>query len=965
MRKFFTFFVLAASFCLILPLNAQNLLTGWDGNGVTGELSKPSDVGWINAAATAKLIWNNANVTGGSRFRDLGATGGYVANTISLEGAPTTFLTSRFLMVRWDNADYSKSYYAYPVTLEANSTYTYSMNYFYGGSGSAGLTLTAGISASVDTTGQIKSQIFTSTAVNVMRSGAFTFSTTNAGNYYLVISGAWAWFGIANLSIIKNNDLLDDLNAQFKNLTLGNLTAVSSKITLPSTLGTKGVKVRWSSSNPAIIDTLGNVTQPALYDAFVTLSATLSQTVSGMPFSMTKAFTAKVLGVIPTPEEVAVWDFNTENISLESDTLRVTDSKSGFKGKLVNQARIRTMGTSEHINVLDLGAGTGYFDMGTDIGKAIYSLSNHTIMGYYRVNEAYTTVASTGNYYWSFSNSNNIGASATGFMYGRLSGVAAGISAAGAPSTAANSAVPAQTGGWHHFAYTLHGDTGTVYIDGVQSAQNLKMLLPASALAKANLTGTLYNWLGRSSWATDAYLQQTLLYDFRVLSIPLSVGDITNGYDGFGAIQTTLDKLNNAYAENPDYTAPELTTELNSLNLGDLSAVKTNITLPVKGKLDPSIDIIWKSTIPALITNSGVVTRPNYYNYKDTLTATLTKNGQSLSKAFPATVVVADNSQFTNDLLVKYDFSTVSDSLVTDAAEKHFTGTLKSGAKIKTIGTSVKYKVLNLGDSIGYFDMGPEIGKLMYNLSDYTMSAYYRVDTVYKTIASAGNFLWTISNGSNQGTNQNGYIIGALNNQSVSITPGYYTTASGDQAVSFATPALTGEWHNMTYVQSGATGSLYIDGMNQVPLVAITNLPSTALPKRGQLGTLFNWIGRSCFTTDAYLKKTLVYDFRLYRTALSDEQIQNTELNVGNVIRALNEAYAENVTDVKKVSDSKYKVISTAQQIHILGLTGTENITLYDIAGRQLKVTNASSMSVNAGVYIVRINSYVTKVMVK
>jgi len=273
--------------------------------------------------------------------------------------------------------------------------------------------------------------------------------------------------------------------------------------------------------------------------------------------------------------------------------------------------------------------------------------------------------------------------------------------------------------------------------------------------------------------------------------------------------------------------------------------------------------------------------------------------------------------------------------------------------------------VLNLGDSIGYFDMGPEIGKLMYNLSDYTMSAYYRVDTVYKTIASNGNFLWTISNGSNQGTNQNGYIIGALNNQSVSITPGYYTAASGDQAVSFATPALTGEWHNMTYVQSGATGSLYIDGMNQVPMVSITNLPSTALPKRGQLGTLFNWIGRSCFNTDAYLKKTLVYDFRLYRTALSDEQIQNTELNVGNVIRALNEAYAENVTDVKKVSDSKYKVISTAQQIHILGLTGTENITLYDIAGRQLKVTNASSMSLNSGVYIVRINSYVTKVMVK
>jgi len=961
MKKFFTIIVFALSSCAILQLNAQNLLAGWDGNGVTGDASKPSDVGWVNALATTANLWTVANGSGGCRFRDSGVTGGYTANSITLENSPTTFLTSRMMMVRWDNASYSKSFYAFPVTLEANSTYTFSMNYFYGGSGSAGLALNCGISAAVDTTGQIATQTFTSTTANVMRSGALTFSTKDAGVYHLVISGAWAWFGISNLSIIKNTVLLDDLNAQFTNLTLGNLNAVTSNITLPKTLGTKGVVVRWASSKPAIIDTLGTVTQPALYDAFVNLTATLFQTVDGVPYTMAKVFTAKVLGVVPTPDLVADWNFNPENITLENDTLRVTDALNGFKGKLVNEARIRTIGSSEHINVLDLGAGKGYFDMGTDIGKVVYSLSNHSIMGFFRVNENYTNLASAGNYYWCFSNSNSIGTNATGFMYGRLSGEAAGISAAGSPSTAANAAVAAPIGAWHHFAYVLEGTKGTVYLDGVQVAQNLKMLLPAIALAKDNLTGTLYNWLGRSSWTSDAYLQQTLLYDFRVLSIPLTIDDINKGYDGFDAIQTTLEKLNVAYSENPDFTAPELTTEMNSLKLGDLSAVKADITLPVKG-VDATIDILWKTTNPNLISATGVVTRPDYYNYNDTLTATLTKNGQSLVKKFPATVIVKDGTQFANDLLVKYDFSSVIDSVVTDAAEKHFKGTLKNNAKIKSIGTSIKYNVLSLGDSIGYFDMGPEVGKLMYNMTDFTLGAYFRIDAGYKGLSKNGNFLWSFSNSKDILTTPTGYVIASLRNQAATISP---TNWSYEKTVALADSALKDGWHHFAYTQSGTTGTIYIDGAPINSSDTITSLPSTTLPKAGQLGTLYNWIGRSCYATDVNLRKTLIYDFRLYKTALNVEQIQNTILNVGSVISSLENAYSEGPTAVGTIPDSKYKVISGFNRIDILGLNGTEKITLYDLAGSQLKITNSSSIVVSAGVYIVRINGEVTKVIVR
>ena len=152
-----------------------------------------------------------------------------------------------------------------------------------------------------------------------------------------------------------------------------------------------------------------------------------------------------------------------------------------------------------------------------------------------------------------------------------------------------------------------------------------------------------------------------------------------------------------------------------------------------------------------------------------------------------------------------------------------------------------------------------------------------------------------------------------------------------------------------------------------MPMISgtITILPSTALPKPNQLGTLYNWIGRSCFTSDVYLRKTLVYDFRLYKTALTDEQIQTSVLNVGNTINALEVAYMEDPTAVKPVAESPYKVVSTMGDIKIIGLTGTEKVSMFDIAGRQIKVTNPTLIKTNAGVYIVKINTTIAKVVVK
>jgi len=747
----------------------------------------------------------------------------------------------------------------------------------------------------------------------------------------------------------------------------GDLANVTSNLTLPTTTATSGVNISWTSTIPATIAIDGTVTQPDKYDATVKLTATLTQTINGTTYTLAKDFLVTVKAKNVAAEQLAQWNFSTSSIKENNGAFEVSDATaSGFVGTLMNDARIRTIGgtTNGKVNVLDLGNGTGYFDMGTEIGKAIYSLNNYTMCAFFRIDDTNTDLNSNGNFIWNFSNSSNVPVDMNGYIIGGLKAQSHNCTssywAVGDQGVGVNK--NAAKGGWHHMAFTQNGTIGTIYIDGTQVAQNTAMTnIPAVALPIAGRTGTLYNWLGRSCYPGDVYLKNTLLYDFQLLSVPLTGDDLIS----YISVADSISKLDAAYLENSDIILPELTAEQAALDLGDLSAVVNNIALPSKGTLDNTVLISWKSTDPSMIAADGTVTRPNYFDKAATLTATLSKNGQKLTKTFTANVLVASGTQFSNDLLVKYDFSTVSaDSIVTDAAEKHFTGIAKKDAKIQSIGTTTMFNILNLGDSLGYFDMGLEVGKVLYNLSDYTMSCYYRINEAYTNLAKNGNFLWSFSNSANVNTDKNGYILGSLKDQSFSITPGFYTAATGNQTVSFATPALQGGWHNLTYTQSGEIGTLYVDGM-PVATGAITNLPKTSLPKAGLSGTLYNWLGRSCYASDAYLRKTLVYDFRLYKTALTDAQIQTNVLNVGTTIGLLDAAYAESLSGVKSIIESPYKVISAAGEIKINGLNGTEKVLVFDIAGRQLRVGNVNRITTNAGVYFVKVDDYVAKVIVK
>jgi hypothetical protein len=774
---------------------------------------------------------------------------------------------------------------------------------------------------------------------------------------------------IAQDEILILNGYPADLIQAYNALTMPDLSNVRSNINLPATVGTANVPVVWQTSAPTVISLAGTVTRPEKFDATVVLTATISMVNNGVTYTLKKEFIAIVKAFAEMGEIVANWDFASGNISVVDGKVKVKDiSDNEFEGTIMNEARVRTIGATDQFNVLDLGNGTGYFDMGEAIGEAIYALNDFSMAGYFRIDDAYAQLTSNGNFIWSFSNTADAPTDRNGYLLTRLNNMSYEITpewyATGNQGLYSGSAAPKGT--WQHIAYTQKGTIGTLFLNGVQIATGSITNLPSIVLPKTGRKGTLYNWIGRANYPSDVYLRQTLVHGFQIYSLALTGDNLLFDLE----IPAMIDRLNAAYTENPDFIAQNVVAEADNLTLPNMSALTSDISLPLKGTLDPTIDISWKSSHPQIISNAGVVTRPDFFDFDVKLTATVSKGAQAVTKTFPAKVLVKPDTQFTNDLIAQFNFSNVDGRFVTDMGEKAFLGKTVNDARIRTIGTieSGQYGVLDLGNGTGYFDMGEEIGKVMYHLTDYTLSAFYRIDPEYVTeLNNNGNFIWTFSNTNDAMARPTGYIIGSLKNLAHSITPGYYTAASGNQALGFNEPALTGNWHHIAYTQNGTNGTMYLDGMPIVP-GDITNTPASALKKDGLIGTPYNWIGRSNYTGDVYLRQSLVYDFRVYKKALSDFDILVDKLNVIETLERLELAYAANpdATSVKQIKDSPYTLATIEGGIRINGLKGSENVSIFDMSGRYTRIAQGTdNIRLNKGIYVVKIDQFTAKVIVQ
>ena len=226
---------------------------------------------------------------------------------------------------------------------------------------------------------------------------------------------------------------------------------------------------------------------------------------------------------------------------------------------------------------------------------------------------------------------------------------------------------------------------------------------------------------------------------------------------------------------------------------------------------------------------------------------------------FILTTVFISHAQ-TLKLHYNAELGTINETSISDASGNGFTGELLNGAQIALYDNT---KVMDLGASNGYVDLGAGFGDLVNTLGDF--SVFCKLFIPSSTYLNAnGNFVWTFANSNNIASDANGCLFFSAKNSRYAISPDRWTGESGIQ-----TGSATGKgaWVTITYVQENGIGTLYYDGL-QAASGAISMTPS-------ELGkTAFNYLGRSCYAADDYLRDAKYADFRVYDGALSSEQVE-------------------------------------------------------------------------------------------
>ncbi len=126
--------------------------------------------------------------------------------------------------------------------------------------------------------------------------------------------------------------------------------------------------------------------------------------------------------------------------------------------------------------------------------------------------------------------------------------------------------------------------------------------------------------------------------------------------------------------------------------------------------------------------------------------------------------------------------------------------------------------------------------------------------------------------------------------------------------------------------------------------------------------------GQRLYLQDTLKNSNVWKNLKLEFRANASDAIQLGLLSSGNVqvdnfkLELINNA--PTAISGEKANSSKYQVYSRDGIIHISGLTN-ERVSVYDIAGRQISVKNASQIKVSKGLYLVKINNDVVKQLVK
>ena len=188
-----------------------------------------------------------------------------------------------------------------------------------------------------------------------------------------------------------------------------------------------------------------------------------------------------------------------------------------------------------------------------------------------------------------------------------------------------------------------------------------------------------------------------------------------------------------------------------------------------------------------------------------------------------------------------------------------YEGTLESDAAIVTLSDG--NHVLHTGSvgGSGYMDLGALMPQTaLADASDFTIS----FDLMPRATNQLTSYCWALAfcNGTSQ-------YLGIIN-QAAGNNWYYEAVDDGTTASIYSNAGIaSAQWHNLTYVQAGDTGSLYIDGRLYAEQ-AVSVIPSQFIADITDA-----WLGRSPYAADAYMENTFYDNLRIYQTALTAEQV--------------------------------------------------------------------------------------------
>ena len=282
------------------------------------------------------------------------------------------------------------------------------------------------------------------------------------------------------------------------------------------------------------------------------------------------------------------------------------------------------------------------------------------------------------------------------------------------------------------------------------------------------------------------------------------------------------------------------------------------------------------------------------------------------------------------DPLVQYSFE---DGNAADD-EGDFPGTLLGDAAVVEMNDG--NKALYTGTGQGSFNLGTDMARqVLAGLDgDYTVS----VDLVLSKVGSLDEYCWAY--GFSYGTDK---YVGLVN--TAGNTDWYYTIKGDDATASvYSGSGLSyNVWHTLTYVQSGSTGSLYLDGY------LLGEGDVTLYPADFAEEITEACIGCSPFEEDALLSAAYIDNFRIYGEALDESQVRTLYKQAEELSPVSNEV--SNREDMSALSDflKKFNYLHATTELPATTESGAAvawTFTADEEAGNYVALTSENELTV-------------------